>query len=449
MTPSPVDAISPVPARQPRFHYAWVMAAMTFLVLLGASGFRSAPSILIVPLQDAFGWSRATISLAVSINLILFGFMGPFAAASMERFGLRRVVTAALITVATGSALTIFMNAPWQLYLLWGVLVGLGTGSMATVLAATVANRWFVKRRGLVMGALTAASATGQLIFLPGLAWLVANHGWKSVSIAVAATTLAVIPLVLIFGRNRPADIGLRPYGATETDLPVPPRVNPIGAAFASLRIAVTSRDFWLLAGSFFICGATTNGLIGTHLIPAGVDHGLSEVAAANLLAFIGIFDIIGTTVSGWLTDRYDARRLLFAYYGFRGLSLMVLPWAFGSPHAGLILFIVFYGLDWVATVPPTVALTAKSFGVGQAPLIFGWIFAAHQVGASVAAYVAGVVRTEFGDYFLAFTSAGWLCFVAAALVLRIGRPSRRTLRDRRRDASPVSSPALGTTGSD
>ncbi|MGC4107417.1 MAG: MFS transporter [Thermomicrobiales bacterium] len=418
--------IEPSALAPARLHYAWVMAGVTFLVLLGASGFRSAPGILIVPLQDAFGWDRATISLAVSINLILFGFMGPFAAAMMDRWGIRRVVTAALLTIATGAYLTIYITQPWQLYLLWGVVVGLGTGSMATVLAATVATRWFVARRGMVIGILTAASATGQLIFLPGLAWLATHHGWRSVSIAVALATLAVVPLVLIFARSRPADLGLRPYGATGAEPPAPPRRNPIATAFGALRMAIHSRDFWLLAGTFFICGATTNGLIGTHLIPAAHDHGMSEVTAANLLALIGIFDIIGTTASGWLTDRFDPRRLLFFYYGLRGLSLMVLPWAFGAPRFGLIAFIVFYGLDWVATVPPTIALASRSFGVDQAALVYGWIFAAHQVGAATAAFLAGVIRTSTGDYFLAFTGAGWLGLLAAFLVLGISRGSRR-----------------------
>jgi len=434
--PSPESTLPSSPPRS--MHYAWVMAGVTFLVLLGASGFRSAPGILIVPLQEAFGWDRATISLAVSINLILFGFMGPFAAAMMDRWGIRRVVTVALIAIATGSFLTTFMTAPWQLYLLWGVVVGLGTGSMATVLAATVATRWFVARRGVVMGLLTAASATGQLIFLPGLAWLATHRGWQSVSIAVSLATLAVVPLVLIFARNRPADLGLRPYGATGAEPPAPPRRNPIAAAFGTLRMAVRSRDFWLLASTFFICGATTNGLIGTHLIPAAHDHGMSEVTAANLLALIGIFDIIGTTASGWLTDRFDPRRLLFLYYGLRGLSLMALPWAFGSPRFGLIAFIVFYGLDWVATVPPTVALAGRSFGVEQAALVYGWVFAAHQLGAATAAFLAGVIRTNTGDYVLAFTGAGWLGLLAAFLVLGIGRGGRRRLV--RRDVAPVAS---------
>lgn len=407
-------------------HYAWVMAALTFVVLLAASGFRSAPGVLIVPLQEAFGWDRATISLAVSINLILFGFMGPFAAAMMERWGIRRVLTGALITISVGAFLTIFMTQPWQLYLLWGVAVGLGTGSMATVLAATIATRWFVARRGLVMGVLTAASATGQLAFLPALAWLASHQGWKAVSITVAVATVAVIPLVLVFARNRPEDLGLLRYGATGNEEPAPMKRNPIAAAFGALGTAVGSRNFWLLAGSFFICGATTNGLIGTHFIPAGMDHGMTEIAAASLLALIGIFDIIGTIASGWLTDRFDPRRLLFMYYGLRGLSLILLPFVFDLPQFAMIAFIVFYGLDWVATVPPTVAVATQSFGVGIAALVYGWVFAAHQLGAAFAAYVAGVLRTEQGDYVLAFTSAGYLSLVAAGMVLAINRGSPR-----------------------
>ena len=409
-------------------HYAWVMAGVTFIVLLGASGFRAAPGVLIVPLQEAFGWSRETISLAVSINLLLFGFMGPFAAALMERFGIRAVVTGALATVASGALLTTVMTAPWQLYLFWGVLVGLGTGSMATVLAATVANRWFVRRHGLVTGVLTAASATGQLAFLPFLAWLATHHGWRAVSVAVATGTLVVIPIVLLFARNRPADMGLRRYGATGEE-PAQSRANPVAAAFASLRMAVGSANFWLLAASFFVCGATTNGLIGTHLIPAGMDHGMTEIAAANLLAVIGIFDIIGTTVSGWLTDRYDPRRLLFAYYGLRGLSLMLLSFALDASQFTLIAFVVFYGLDWVATVPPTIALATRHFGQGQGALVYGWIFASHQLGAAAAAWLAGLTRTEFGSYTLAFNGAALLSLAAAGLVLLIGRPMLRRRR--------------------
>ena len=405
-----------------RIHYAWIVAAVTFIALMGAAGFRATPGVLIVPLQHEFGWNRAVISVAVSINLILFGLTGPFAAALMDRFGLRVVTVGALITVATGAFLTTVMNAPWELYLLWGVVVGLGTGCMASVLAATVANRWFVQRRGLVLGALTAAGATGQLIFLPGLGWLAQSYGWRWSSIAVASAALAVVPVVALFMRNRPADVGQRAYGATDADVAPLTTGSPIANAFRGLRVGVRSRDFWLLGGSFFICGASTNGLIGTHLIPASMDHGMAEVTAASLLAVIGVFDVIGTLASGYLTDRFDSRWLLFFYYGLRGLSLLFLPYVFGSPQFALILFIVFYGLDWVATVPPTVQLARKVFGQQNFAIVYGWIFAAHQIGAASIAFAAGAVRTFFGDYQLAFMFSGLLCLLAAGMVLRIAR---------------------------
>jgi sugar phosphate permease len=406
-----------------RIHYAWIMAAVTFITLMGAAGFRATPSILIVPLQNEFGWNRAIISIAVSINLVLFGLTGPFAAALMDRFGLRVVTVGALITVSTGALLTTIMNSPWQLYLLWGVVVGLGTGCMASVLAATVAGRWFVQRRGLVLGALTAAGATGQLIFLPGLGWLAQNHGWRFAALAVGVAALAVVPVVAIFVRNRPSDLGLRAYGATEADNVPLTTGSPIANAFRGLRLGMRSRDFWLLAGSFFICGASTNGLIGTHLIPASMDHGMAEVTAASLLAVIGVFDVIGTLASGYLTDRFDSRWLLFAYYGLRGLSLLLLPFVIGTAQFGLILFVVFYGLDWVATVPPTVQLARKTFGQQNFAIVYGWIFAAHQLGAASIAFAAGAARTFFGDYQIAFMSSGLLCLLAAGLVLRIARP--------------------------
>ncbi len=400
------------------------MAAVTFVILLGASGFRSAPGVLIVPLQDAFGWDRATISIAISINLLLYGFMGPFAAALMERFGIRSVITGALLTIASGAALTTLMSQPWQLYLLWGVTVGLGTGAMATVLAAMVANRWFVAYRGLVIGVLTAAAATGQLAFLPLFAWLATHYGWKAVPIAVAVATLSVVPLAVIFLRSWPAEMGLRPYGATSSTSIPGPRKNPVRIAFQTLQDASKSRSFWLLALTFFVCGATTNGLIGTHLIPAGVDHGMSEIAAARMLALIGVFDIVGTTMSGWFTDRYDPRKLLFMYYGLRGVALLILPWALGSAHFAMLLFVVVYGLDWVATVPPTVTLASKEFGVARGPLVFGWVFTAHQIGAAFAAYMAGLFRTRMGDYVFVFNAAAVLCMIAAVAALRIGTPS-------------------------
>ena len=417
--------VRPPEARRRRLgrpHYAWVVAGITFVTLLGAAGFRSAPAVLLVPLHDEFGWSRATVSAAVSVNLILFGLAGPFAAALTERFGLRRVVVGALVVVSTGAVLTVSIRSPWQLIALWGVVVGIGSGCMATVLAATVASRWFVARRGIVVGALTAAGATGQLIFLPVLGWLVENVGWRAVSITVAAGAAAVIPLVALFLRDRPEDIGLLPYGATEPSPPPGPPRRPVAAAMDGLNVARRSGAFWLLAGSFFVCGASTNGLIGTHFISASVDHGMAQATAAGLLAFIGIFDIAGTLASGWLTDRVDPRRLLFAYYALRGLSLLVLHDALGTRGLGLVLFIAFYGLDWVATVPPTVALCNDLFGPTRAPVVFGWVFAGHQIGAATAAYLAGFTRELTGNYHLSFAASGVLCLIAAVAVTRIRR---------------------------
>lgn len=410
-----------------RVHYAWVVAGTAFVALVMAAGFRSTAGILIVPLNEEFGWSHATISLAVSINLLVFGLGAPFAAALVERFGLRRVMVDALAVVAVGSLLTIFMDAPWQLFLLWGVVIGAATGAISVPLAAIVSTRWFVRRRGLVTGLLSASNASGQLVFLPLLAWIASSIGWRWVAVVVAVVALGIVlPLVALLMRDRPRDIGLQPFGASVDDDPPPaPRANPFAAALAGLRTGARSGTFWLLFGSFFICGATTSGLISTHLIPAAHDHGIGQVAAAGLLAVIGVFDIVGTTLSGWLTDRYDSRWLLFWYYGLRGLSLIALPFAFDSPRVALIAFAVFYGLDWVATVPPTVALTAQTFGRENVGIMFGWIFAAHQIGAGVAAFTAGAARTALGDYGSSFVAAGLLCLLASALVIRIARGPR------------------------
>jgi len=407
-----------------RVHYAWIVAGVGFVTLITAAGFRSTSGVLIVPLEDEFGWSRATLGLAVSINLLCFGLGGPFAAALVERFGLRRVMATALVTVSVGSALTVVMTQPWQLCLLWGVVNGLATGAVSVPLAAIIANRWFVQRRGLVTGLLTASNATGQLVFLPVLAAIVTSFGWRWAAVTVATVAIGVVfPLVVLLMRDRPSDIGLRAFGETvETVDAAPSTANPFALAVDGLRTGMRSTNFWLLTGSFFICGLSTTGLIQTHLIPAAMDHGYAEVAAAGLLATIGVFDIVGTTVSGWLTDRHDPRLLLFWYYALRGLSLLALPYLFGAPRFGLILFIVFYGLDWVATVPPTVMLTAETFGRERVGIVFGWIFAAHQFGAAVAAWGAGAARTWFGDYGWAFGSAGLLCLFASGLVIRIGR---------------------------
>lgn len=406
-----------------RPHYAWIVATVTFGVLLTAAGIRSVPGVLMVPLQESFGWSRATISFAVAVNLFLYGLMGPFAAAILERFGLRRTVVTALAVIATGVAMTSLMTQPWQLVVLWGFVVGTGSGVTALVLGATVAARWFQQRRGLVMGVLTASTATGQLVFLPLFASLIGAFGWRAVSLCIAAVAVCVIIPVALLLRDRPSDIGIPPYGGDAVLAAVPAAtVNPFQRAFRALRDGLGYRDFWLLAGSFFICGASTNGLIGTHLISACIDHGMPEVAGASLLAAMGVFDFFGTTISGWLSDKFDSRVLLSWYYGLRGLSLLCLPFTFQYSFYGLSVFAVFYGLDWIATVPPTVRLTARTFGEQNVGVYFGWIGAAHQLGAAFAAWTAGLLRTETGDYLSAFMSAGALCLAASIMVSLIGR---------------------------
>jgi len=404
-----------------RLHPAWFVAGAALVATVGAAGFRATPGVLITPLQDEFGWSRATISAAVSVNLILFGLTAPFAAALMERFGMRRVVSAALLLVAAGSGLTVFMHESWQLIVCWGLLVGLGTGSMALAFVATVTDRWFVKHRGLVTGVLTAAGAAGQLIFLPLLAALVSAYGWRTAALTVTGAALAVVPLVIRLLHNSPADIGLTAYGAAETT-PAPPPTNTGAArrALTALRDASRTGAFWLLAGGFAICGATTNGLLGTHFIPAAHDHGMPVTAGASLLALVGIFDIVGTIASGWLTDRFDPRILLGVYYGLRGLSLVALPNLFSSDlRPSMLVFILFYGLDWVATVPPTIALCREWFGMSGS-VVFGWVFASHQLGAAFAATAGGAVRDQLGSYAMAFYVAGGLSVIAAGLSLAL-----------------------------
>jgi len=409
---------------QRRFHPAWMAAIVTFFTLVATAGFRSAPSVLIIPLEDAFGWGRDQISLAISVNVLLFGLTAPFAAALMERFGIRKTVMAALTTVSFGAFLTIFIHAPWQLVATWGVIVGVGTGSMALVFAATVANRWFVEKRGIVIGALTAAGATGQLIFLPGLTRLSMAHGWKSISITVSALAIIMVPVIALFLRERPSDLGLLPYGAP-TDWQ-PPRKSEISAgklALLTLKEASAHKDFWYLAGSFFVCGLSTNGLIGTHFIPAAHDHGMMQTTAAGLLALVGVFDVIGTLFSGCLTDRYDPRKLLFFYYGLRGLSLFLLPSIlFATMHPSTLVFIIFYGLDWVATVPPTIMLCRTILGPERGTVIYGWVFAAHQIGGSIAALGAAILRVKLGDYAVAFYISGALCLITSYFVLQIAK---------------------------
>ncbi|MFF0386061.1 MFS transporter [Streptomyces sp. NPDC004286] len=405
-----------------RVHRAWFVAAVTFVTIIGAAAFRSLPGLLIEPLHADFGWSRGTIGAAVSVNLALYGLTAPFAAALMDRFGIRRVVAVALTVIALGSGLTVWMTKPWQLMLGWGLLVGLGSGSMALAFAATVTGRWFTERRGLVSGILTAASASGQLIFLPLLAWIVDNHGWHPAVVTVALAALVVVPFVWLFLRDHPADVGLKPYGAAEF-VPKPPPVT--GAARRTLTVlasAVRTGQFWLLAGSFAICGASTNGLIQTHFVPAAHDHGMPAPAAASLLAVIGVFDVLGTIASGWFTDRFDSRRLLAVYYALRGVSLLFLPMLLGpAVQVPMVFFIVFYGLDWVATVPPTLALCRERFGDDSA-IVFGWVLAAHQIGAALVAWLGGFARDVFGSYDMVWYASGSLCAAAALMSLVIRR---------------------------
>jgi MFS family permease len=406
-------------------HYGWVMVAVTFFTSLISAGTVGAPGVFIVPLQHEFGWTTAEISSALSIRFILFGLMAPFAAALLNRYGLRNVTLSALLIVASALVASLGMTKVWQLMLLWGVVIGIGTGMTALVLGATIAARWFAARRGLVVGILTASVATGQLVFLPLLAAITEQMGWR-IALALVCVMLGVAAsAVLLLMRDRPGDLGLRPFGDQGTQpLPAPPpNTAPImAAALGTLRDAARQPVFWILFATFFVCGASTNGLVQVHLIPMCLDFGIPQVQAASLLAAMGVFDFFGTIVSGWLSDRYDNRYLLFWYYGLRGLSLLFLPFS-GFSFYGLSLFAMFYGLDWIATVPPTVRLTAQRFGPERANLVFGWIFAGHQMGAGFAAFGAGLSRTLLASYLPAFFVAGALCVLAAAMTLLISRP--------------------------
>ncbi|MDR7084852.1 MFS family permease [Arthrobacter ginsengisoli] len=431
---APETTLLPAPRRR-RIHPAWTVAAVAFLALVGAAGFRAAPGVLMVPLQSEFGWSTTVLSAAVSINLVLFGLTAPFAAALMERFGIRAVTAVALVLIGAGSALTVLVNESWQILLTWGLLIGLGTGSMALVFAATIANTWFVKSRGLVIGILTAGSAAGQLVFLPFIAALAQDPGWRQASLLIAAGALAVVPLVLKFLKNSPAEAGVLPYGAEPEPEPEPepgsgtgpgpqpgqvaagvPHRNAAVRALQVLKRASKVRTFWALVAGFAICGATTNGLIGTHFIPSAHDHGMSQTTAAGLLAVVGIFDIVGTIASGWLTDRFNPRILLAVYYQFRGIGLLVLPLLLSATvQPSMIVFVVIYGLDWVATVPPTAAICRQVFGA-DGSVVFGWVFAAHQLGAAAAALAAGAIRDATGQYTYAWFGAAAMCTVAAVI---------------------------------
>ncbi len=412
--------LAPVLARR-GIHYGWAMVAVTFLCMLSTAAAMGMPGVLIGPLRQEYGWSTTSISGAMALRLALFGLLGPFAAAVMARYGLRLTVAVAMSLIVVGSALATRMTTQWELWATWGLMLGVGTGMTALVLGATVASQWFTARRGLVVGLLTASSATGTLMFLPAAAWLAEHYGWRS-ALALAAAACAVSGLLMVLvGRDHPSEIGLPPYGETAVVARVGSGRNPAMAALAALRDGLRTRDFWLLFGTFFVCGLSTGGLVGTHFIPLCQDFGVAATAAAGMLAIMGGFDFVGTIGSGWLSDRFDSRWLLFVYYGLRGLSLMALPLTDFSFY-GLSLFAVFYGLDWVATVPPTVKLAAQSFGREQAAVMFGWIFCGHQLGASVAAVGGGWSRDAWATYLPAFFAAGVACLIAAVAALVIAR---------------------------
>ncbi len=414
-------------------HYGWVVAAVAFLTMLATSGAVGLPGALILPLSKEFGWDVGGISSALAVRLVLFGLMGPFSAALIERYGVRKVVLVAVALITTGLLGASVMTRLWQLVMLWGIVVGIGTGLTALVLGAIVSSRWFTKHRGLVLGLMTASTSTGQLVFLPLAAWLVEHVSWRMALLPSIAGLGIVAILVMLFMRDRPADVGLLPYGETGPLTVAPPAKSAIATALGAFREGSRASTFWILAATFFICGLSTNGLIQTHFIPLCADFGMPEVAAASALAMMGAFDIVGTILSGWLSDRFDNRWLLFWYYGLRGLSLLYLPSSSFTIY-GLSLFALFYGLDWIATVPPTVKLAASTFGRAKAGLMFGWIFAAHQVGAAVAAFGAGFTRSELSTYLPAFYTAGTACLIAAVLAISI-RKARRTDTP---DAQPV-----------
>ncbi len=414
-----------------RVYYGWVVVAVVFLALLVSAGVRAAPTVLVNPLETELGWSRAAISLAVSVGLLLYGFSGPAAGWLMDRLGPKPLTLIGLCIIGFSTLAGATVNELWQLNLFWGVLSGIGTGVVAPVLGATVANRWFVERRGLVLGILGAAASAGQLVSVPALMWLVVEVGWWQGVVFLALATFAVLPAVLFLMRDDPEKMGLRPYGErgpenepNATDSPAPEPGTPLADADSErggvMARALRAPEFWLLSGSFFICGASSNGIIGVHFVPHSIDHGIPEVTAAGVLALMGAMNFVGTIASGWLTDRHDPRKLLAVYYSLRGLSLLLLP--FVTDFAGLAVFAVFFGLDYIATVPPTVALVADRFGRLNVGTVFGWVFCAHQIGAASASYLGGVARDTLGDYTAAFLAAGILAILAALMASMVRR---------------------------
>lgn len=406
-----------------RIHYSWIILFIAFFSIIIAGIVRSSSGVLIVPFENDFGWERSTISFAFAISLLLYGLSGPFMAALIEVIGLKKMMILAMTTLLVGVLLTLFMVKPWQLVLIWGIIIGLGSGLFLTVLSPYIANKWFEKRRGLALGILTASTATGQLILLPLLVMIVETHSWKWAMGLILILSVIMLAVILLFMKNSPKELGLLPYGLEEESHLVQKaqKKNPISIAFNALFEAVKVKEFWLLAGSFFICGLSTSGLIGTHFISYCIGFGFASVTAASMLSLMGVFDLIGTTLSGWLSDRFDNRWLLFWYYSLRGASLLFLPFALSEGSITLlIIFSVFYGLDWIATVPPTVNISRQIFGIEKSVVVYGWIFAAHQLGAAVAAGGAGMIYKVFDSYSWAFALAGMFCLLASLFVIVI-----------------------------
>lgn len=426
---------APSPAGTYSF-YPLVVAFIAFTVLICVAGIRSASGVLLVPLEDSMGWSAASISVAVAINVAFYGAVGPFGAAMMDAFGVRRMTLTSLAVLGASTALSGLVQTPVQLALTWGIGVGLGIGCISMVYGTIIATRWFAKWRGFVYGALTGATAAGQLIFIPLLAWIAQSHGWRVVGFACALVALAAMIPVAFFMRDRPESIGLRRFGDdAETAAPAPQRnTNPLANTFGVLRNALRQRDFLLVAGTFFICGATTNGYIGTHFLAICGDYGLTQVHAAGLSAGIGVFSMVGSTAAGWLSDRYPARYLLFVFYGLRALSLFILPFAFAGANQELMLpaFMVFYGLDWLATGPPNMRALSEVLPREEVPIAFGWVAVAHQLGAGISTLVAGIVRSNTGSYVPTFDLYGAACVLAALAALTIGMRRRAVNRESR-----------------
>lgn len=401
-------------------HRAWLVAAVTFLVSITAAAFRSTTSVLYMPIEDEFGWTRDLTSGAVALNIVVYGLTAPFAAMFIGRFGIKRIILFALVLIAAGTGLSTFITAPWQLYITWGLFVGVGTGALALILGTAVANTWFVKHRSLITGIFSAANATGQLLFLPSITQYAQTDGWRNAEWVIAGFALLVIPIVLFFFKNSPAEANTTPYGGTLADIPNKPPVTLRGN-FEVIAKATRSKAFWALALTFFVCGWTTNGLIGVHFIPAAHDHGMPVTLAAGLLATVGIFDFVGTILSGWLTDRYNPAVLLIVYYGLRGVALFTVPFVLGPDiQPPLWFFVFFYGLDWIATVPPTVELCRRYFGLSHSPIVYSWVFVSHMVGAAIASAFAGFIRQFQGDYFIAWMTAGVACLLASAYCLTL-----------------------------